>query len=179
MAGSAFHNLYDGDGYHPSLAGSYLAACVIYASMTGNLSVETNDTIALPPAEKLALQQVADDTVFNQTTNISYPWEQTSSPSLLSQARNIPPGWNLVFNDQELTNVPASTTQQTTIQVVVPSDATPGFYGFNLFAASTNGNSSSNYTFVIEVLAENDLSYSFLDQSADFIPGQITRQTFR
>ena len=174
MAGSAFHNLYDGDGYHPSLAGSYLAACVIYASMTGNLSVETNDSIALPPAEKLALQQAADDTVFNQTTNISYPWEQSSSPSLLSQARNIPPGWNLVFNDQQLTNVPASTTQQTTIQVVVPSDATPGFYGFNLFAASTNGNSSSNYTFVIEVLAENNLSYSFLDQSADFIPGQIT-----
>ena len=43
--GSAFHSLYDGDGEHPSLKGSYLAACIIYASMTGNLSVETNDTV--------------------------------------------------------------------------------------------------------------------------------------
>tara|TARA_B100001027_G_scaffold216375_1_gene192538 strand:- start:543 stop:4586 length:4044 start_codon:yes stop_codon:yes gene_type:complete len=174
LPGTSFYDLYDNNGINPSLSGSYLAACIIYASMTGNFTVETNDSIALPAADKLALQQAADDTVFNQTSNISYPWEQSSGPSLQNQARNIPPGWNLVFADQELSNIPAATTQQTSIQVTVPSDATPGFYGFNLFSASANGNSSNSYTFVIEVVPENDLSFSFLDQSADFIPGQIT-----
>jgi len=33
--GSDFYDLYSGDGSHPSLAGSYLAACVIYATVTG------------------------------------------------------------------------------------------------------------------------------------------------
>ena len=50
----------------------------------------------------------------------------------MSQNRAIPPGWNLVFADQELANIPAGSTTQTTIQVSIPSDATPGFYGFNL-----------------------------------------------
>ena len=175
--GSAFHSLYDGDGEHPSLKGSYLAACIIYASMTGNLSVETNDTVALSPADKLALQQAADDTVFNQTSNISYPWQQSSSPTLLNQQRTIPPGWNLVFADQELSNVGPESSVQTTIQVSVPSNAAPGYYGYNLFSASTNGNISSSYTFVIEVVAENDLQFSFLNQDSDFIPGHTTLTT--
>ena len=125
-------------------------------------------------ALKLELQQAADDTVFNQTSDIEYPWQQTSNPSLMSQNRAIPPGWNLVFADQELANMPAGSTTQTTVQVSIPSDASPGFYGFNLFSASTNGNTSSSYTFVVEVLAENNLSISFLEQGSDFIPGQIT-----
>lgn len=33
--GTAFANLYADDGIHPSLAGSYLVACVIYATLTG------------------------------------------------------------------------------------------------------------------------------------------------
>ena len=70
--------------------------------------------------------------------------------------------------------MPAGSTSQTTIQVSIPSDAAPGFYGFNLFSASTNGNTSNSYTFVVEVLAENNLSFSFLDQDSDFIPGQIS-----
>ena len=84
-----------------------------------------------------------------------------------------------MFADQELANLPPGSTTQTTIQVSIPSDASPGFYGFNLFSASTNGNTSSSYTFVVEVLAENDLSYSFLNQDSDFIPGLITQLMFK
>ena len=175
LPGNTFYDLYTGDGSHPSLSGAYLASCVLYAAMTGNYSVETNDSVSgLSAALKLELQQAADDTVFNQTSHIEYPWQQTSNPSLMSQTRVIPPGWNLVFADQELANMPAGSTTQTTIQVSIPSDASPGFYGFNLFSASTNGNTTSSYTFVVEVLAENNLSISFLEQGSDFIPGQIT-----
>ena len=171
--GNIFYDLYDGDGKQPSHKGSYLAACVLYASMTGNFSVASTDTISLPAEIKLQLQQAADDTVFNQTSHIEYPWQQSSSPSMQRNLRTIPAGWNLVFADQEISNIPALSSDQTTIRVAVPSDAAPGFYGFNLFSASTNGNTSSNYTFVIEVMPENDISYSFLDQASDFIPGQI------
>ena len=175
LPGNTFYDLYTSDGSHPSPSGAYLAACVLYAAMTGNASVDTNDSISgLSTALKLELQQAADDTVFNQTSDIEYPWQQSTNPSFMSQNRAIPPGWNLVFADQELANIPAGSTTQTTIQVSIPSDATPGFYGFNLFSASTNGNTSSSYTFVVEVLAENDLSFSFLNQDSDFIPGQIT-----
>ena len=35
-SGNTFYNLYTNDGSHPSLSGSYLAAVVLYATITGN-----------------------------------------------------------------------------------------------------------------------------------------------
>ncbi|MAR94433.1 MAG: hypothetical protein CMA45_05115 [Euryarchaeota archaeon] len=177
QSGNMFYELYDPDGSHPSLSGSYLAACVLYASMTGESPVGSNDTVSLSASLKLDLQQAAAATVFNETSHISYPWQETSGASIspTSQStRSIPPGWNLLFDDVELTNVPADSHEQVNLQVSVPSDVSPGFYGFNLYSASTNGNTSSYSTMVIEVVAENDVSAVFLDQDADFIPGQTT-----
>ena len=66
LPGNTFYDLYTSDGSHPSLSGAYLAACVLYSAMTGNASVDTNDSISgLSAALKLELQQAADDTVFN------------------------------------------------------------------------------------------------------------------
>ncbi len=169
---NTFYELYDADGSHPSLSGSYLAACILYSSMTGAPSVNLNDSVVLSNGLKLELQQAADDTVFNQTSHLDYPWQSTSNPSLLRQTKAIPPGWNLVFADEEISNIAAYSTVQTTVEVSVPSNAQPGFYGFNLFSATTGGNNSSSYTFVVEVLPENNLSFSFLDQDSNFIPGQ-------
>ena len=131
-----------------------------------------NDSIGIAANLKLELQQAADDTVFNQTSNIDYPWQNSSQTTSMSQNRVVPPGWNLVFDDSQMSNVPAYTDVQTTLQVSVPSNAQPGYYGFNLFSASTNGNNSNSYTFVVEVLPENNLSFAFLNQASDFIPGQ-------
>jgi len=172
LPGNTFYDLYDPDGSHPSMTGSYLAACVLYATITGESAIEVNDSIAIAANLKLELQQAADDTVFNQTSNIDYPWENGSQTTSMSQNRVVPPGWNLVFDDSQMSNVPAYSDVQTTLQVSVPSNAQPGYYGFNLFSASTNGNNSNSYTFVVEVLPENNLSFSFLDQANDFIPGQ-------
>ena len=178
--GNSFYDLYTNDGSHPSLSGSYLAACVLFSSITGNSSIGSNDTVGLSANLKLELQQAADATVFNETSHLSYPWENgASGPTAMSQSRVIPPGWNLVFADSEMSGVAANSSVQTSIQVSVPSNAQPGFYGFNLFSASTNGNGSSNYTFVVEVMAENNLSFSFLDQSNDFIPSQSTNTSIQ
>ncbi len=180
QSGNTFYDLYTADGSHPSLSGSYLAACVLYASMTGQSPVDSNDTVSLAASLKLELQQAAAATVFNETSHLSYPWQETSGTSIgpMSQSsKAIPSGWNLVFSDSELTNIPAASSVQSTLQVSVPSDATPGFYGFNLFSASTKGNVSSYSTMVIEVVAENEISAVFLDQDADFIPGQTSQTT--
>ena len=177
--GNTFYDLYSADGSHPSLAGSYLAACVLYATMTGDSPVGSNDTVSLSASLKLELQNAAAVTVFNETSHLSYPWQNSSTTTITSASQTskvVPPGWNLFFDDNELTDIAADSYVQSILQISVPSDAIPGFYGFNLFSASTRGNVSSYSTMVIEVIAENEISAVFLDQDANFIPGQ-SKQT--
>ena len=72
---SLFWNLYSSDGAHPSLTGSYLTACVMYATIYGNNTAGNSDGVSIDATTKLALQQAADATVFNETPGIlSYPW---------------------------------------------------------------------------------------------------------
>ena len=176
LSGSTFFDLYNTDGSHPSVSGSYLAACVLFATMTGDSPVGSNDTVSLSANLKLELQQAAAATVFNETSHLTYPWQNSgSSIGPTSQSnRAIPPGWSVLFNDSQLADVAASTHAQTTIQISVPSDAVPGFYGFNLYSASAKGNVSTYSTMVIEVVAENNISAVFLDQDSNFIPGMTT-----
>jgi uncharacterized protein DUF4886 len=56
-------NLYNPDKRHPSLAGSYLAACVIYAAVHGKNPVGNSHKGGLDPKVADFLQQVAADTV--------------------------------------------------------------------------------------------------------------------
>ena len=80
-SGSAFHALYSGDGSHPSASGSYLAACVFYATLTGESPVG----LSLPEEFEAEwggyLQQVAATTVFDETDTLLYPWEDNPTPS--------------------------------------------------------------------------------------------------
>jgi len=72
---SLFWNLYSSDGSHPSLTGSYLTACVMYATIYGNTTAGNSDTVSINAATKLSLQQAADATVFNETSSLlTYPW---------------------------------------------------------------------------------------------------------
>lgn len=56
--------LHDGDNSHPNLNGSYLAACVFYASMFHRRSAGLAFTAGLAPDSALFLQQAADSIVF-------------------------------------------------------------------------------------------------------------------
>ena len=77
-SGNTFYNLYTGDGSHPSLSGSYLAAVVIYATITGNDPVGLSHSTSLSNALVLELQQAAAATVFNETSHLDYPWHTTN-----------------------------------------------------------------------------------------------------
>ena len=185
VSGNTFYDLYTSDGSHPSLAGSYLASCVLYATMTGNSPVGSNDTVGLNSTLKLELQQAAAATVFNETSHLSYPWESTVSTTSLSMQSGrglgggIPNGWNVQWVDDEFANMPAGSSQSASLHISVPSNAAPDYYGFRLFSASTGGNVSTSTMLVVHVDEEHNLSVSFLEQSALFIPGTSTNTTLQ
>ncbi len=70
---SAFYGLYVDDGSHPSQRGTYLAACVVYASITGESPVGLGAPEAV--ADAAYLQDVAARVVFDGGDGIAYPWQ--------------------------------------------------------------------------------------------------------
>ena len=72
--GTIFSDLYASDGKHPSIQGTYLAACVIHVSVTGTDSVGLPSTGGINATRTLELQQWADHTVLN-TSGLTYPWQ--------------------------------------------------------------------------------------------------------
>jgi hypothetical protein len=56
-------DLWDGDGRHPNRAGSYLAACVLYAMLTGRDPAQSDFTAGLDPSDAAFLQQTAQTAV--------------------------------------------------------------------------------------------------------------------
>lgn len=62
-------NLYDPDNSHPSLAGSYLAACVFYESLFKKSCVNSTYYGGLPASTALFLQQIANTTVNDSLWN--------------------------------------------------------------------------------------------------------------
>lgn len=173
-SGNLFYDLYTSDGSHPSLSGSYLAACVLHSTTTGETCVGSNDSIALNASVKLTLQQAADDTVFNQTAGMSYyPWEP-SGTAAFGLGSSVPQGWYIQWQEDAFANVPAGNTETATLSITVPSDAAPDYYGYRLTIGSTNGNVTSSTVIVVEVEAEPSASAAFLRQSDVFLPGAST-----
>ena len=73
--GNLFYDLYSSDGNHPSLSGSYLAAVVIYATITGNDPVGLPNSTSLSDDVVIKLQKAATATVFYETCHLyDYPW---------------------------------------------------------------------------------------------------------
>ena len=70
-----FSALYSSDGNHPSIDGTYLAACVMHSTITGETSVGRDSPSQISPQRTLELQQAAAATVFNETPNYTYPWQ--------------------------------------------------------------------------------------------------------
>ncbi len=68
-------NLYSTDGSHPNVAGSYLAACVFYASLFHKSPVGNTFISTLPQNTATFLQQIAAQTVFDSIPH----WNQQSA----------------------------------------------------------------------------------------------------
>jgi hypothetical protein len=68
---SLFWRLYADDGSHPSPAGTYLAACVLYATLTGDSPEGLPSDLPDAPA----LQEAAARAVLDDPSGQVYPWE--------------------------------------------------------------------------------------------------------
>ena len=176
-SGATFSALYSADGSHPSLAGSYLAALVIAATTSGQTTVGSNDSVSLPAALKLELQQAADATVFNETSHLSYPWEANSgSGTSMGMIRNSPmtgldaSSWAVNWDDPVVRNLSSGSTTTVDLHVEVPQNAAPGAYGLRLYAASTFGNFSVSTVLVIDVNGTHIFESDFTSQQA-WLPG--------
>lgn len=75
--GSLFHELYQSDGSHPSIAGSYLAALTIYTTITGkNPKLVAWFPSELDPIVGTQLQDAVNRTILqtHASHTIEYPW---------------------------------------------------------------------------------------------------------
>ena len=96
-----------------------------------------------------------------------------STNGILSKSN---PSWDVRFLDDTVDLMVPSESRYATLHISIPTDANPGFYGYNLYAASVFGNFSVNSTIVIEVTAVHDLSFSHsIDQT--LLPGQNVTST--
>ena len=78
---NSFSSLYS-DGSHPSLDGTYLTSCVLYAVITGESPVGENFPEGISVERSLELQEAAADTVFNNTPGYLYPFEIEEGPGV-------------------------------------------------------------------------------------------------
>lgn len=76
--GTLFASLYQGDGSHPSPLGTYLAACVVYATITGQDPVGLPAPDAVPADVVAELQAAAAAAVFDESPELTYPWQDGS-----------------------------------------------------------------------------------------------------
>lgn len=72
---SPFYALYVSDGSHPSVGGTYLIACVVYATVTGDSPVGAWAPEPLDATVAAYLQDVAARVVLTDDPTILYPWE--------------------------------------------------------------------------------------------------------
>ncbi|MBK9074722.1 MAG: PKD domain-containing protein [Flavobacteriales bacterium] len=68
-------NLYQADESHPSVEGTYLAACVFYSTLFQQSCAGASFTSSLPPATAAILQGIASTTVLDSSTtwNLDVP----------------------------------------------------------------------------------------------------------
>ena len=117
--GSAFYDLYVDDGSHPSPRGTYLAACVVYASITGN----SPEGLAAPDTvpDAAYLQEVAAAVVLDGE-GIVYPW---SSDVPDDTGDTGPSDTDTGPSDTDTANTATDTADTATDSADAASDPTP------------------------------------------------------
>jgi hypothetical protein len=75
--------LYQADGSHPSVAGTYLAACVFYSTIFRQSCVGSSFSATLPPETAAILQGIASATVLDSvdTWNLNEPGSTDAEPT--------------------------------------------------------------------------------------------------
>ena len=88
-------------------------------------------------AADTASEQAAAATVFNETSHLSYPWENSSSGGGTSMPRSVPSqgldasSWSVNWEDPVVRNLSSGASTFVNLSIEIPSNAAPGPYGFS------------------------------------------------
>ena len=83
-----------------------------------------------------------------------------------------PQGWEVRFLDDAMDLMTPGEQRNAILRISIPANENPGYYGFDLFAASALGNFSVNSTLVVNVTAVHDLRFSYIPSGVILQPGE-------
>ena len=83
-----------------------------------------------------------------------------------------PQGWEVRFLDDTMDLMTPGEQRNAILRISIPANENPGYYGFDLFAASALGNFSVNSTLVVNVTAVHDLRFSYIPSGVILLPGE-------
>jgi PKD repeat protein len=167
-------NLYAGDGSHPSLEGSYLAACTFYSSLFQKSSVGASYTAGLDPQTCTILQQAASSIVLDSIPT----WKLIHHDSLL-QAMFIAGinQYEVLFS--ATTNAPSNLVWDFGDGSPVgfglnPSHTyAPGTYTVTLYASGTCGIDTVQQQVTVNTVSLDDITtqwpYLYQNEQGDFV----------
>jgi hypothetical protein len=172
MALDSTLNLYSPDNSHPSMAGTYLAACVFYASTFQNSPVGLSYTAGLSPSVTSFLQQVAEEVVLDSLSTWHLNPVQPQSSFTFSQNGN-----NVSFTNTSLNarNYEWNFGDGNTASTIHPSHTylAPGVYNVQLIASLRCWPDTINQTLSI---GPNTIKETSLD--ADYLQIVPSQQGF-
>ena len=93
-----------------------------------------------------------------------------------ARSGSSPQGWEVRFIDDSMDTMTPREVRHATLRISIPTDEVPGYYGFELFAASVLGNYSVSSTLVVNVTAVHDLSFAHVAGEV-LLPGKNTTST--
>ncbi|HQW41766.1 MAG: hypothetical protein IPO87_13210 [Flavobacteriales bacterium] len=144
-------NLYDPDGSHPSVEGTYLAACVFYCTLFQQSCVGATFNSSLPAETATILRTIASATVLDEieTWNLDVP---NGTDALLDGYTLGPDFVTLVHNGQGTHLWTCSNGQSFTTATVTFTFATAGSYTVTHTYDDPCGNTDTrNFTFDMSV----------------------------
>ena len=167
-------NLYAGDGSHPSLEGSYLAACTFYSSLFQKSSMGASYTAGLDPQTCAILQQVASAIVLDSIPT----WKLVHHDSLFHAsfvaginqydvlfAATTSSAGNLVWDFGD--GSPAGFGQNPTHTYV------PGTYTVTLYASGACGMDTVQQQITVNTVSLNEIKsqapYFYQNQQGEFV----------
>ena len=83
-----------------------------------------------------------------------------------------PQGWEVRFLDDTMDLMTPGEQRNAILRISIPANENPGYYGFDLFAASALGNFSVSSTLVVNVTAVHDLRFSYIPSGVILQPGE-------
>ena len=83
-----------------------------------------------------------------------------------------PQGWEVRFTDDTMDLMTPGEVRLAVLRISIPNNENPGYFGFDLFAASALGNFSISSTLVVNVTAVHDLRFSYVPSGVILQPGE-------